>query len=179
MSHYYRENGKRWIPDYDSFRASDDAEVKKREIRTKQAFKDECDINQILKRAQREGSLSHVQKYPKAVYGEFDGEFDLLTATGKIARAEEIFRDLPSEIRSEFGNNALAFVKFAGDPANNSKLVELLPALAEPGRYFPNPVQRAGTGAGAATTPPEVIEAGSAATEPPAASPEADASSST
>ena len=63
--------------------------------RTKQAFKDQCDVNKILARAQVKGGLSHVQKYPHAVYGEFDGEMDLLTAHSRIEKAERIFSDLP------------------------------------------------------------------------------------
>ena len=77
--------------------------------RTKQSFKDQCDINKIIKKAARHGSLAHLQKYPEAVYGEFDGEFDLMTAHSRIAKAEQIFTELPSELRNEFGNNALEF----------------------------------------------------------------------
>ena len=36
MSRYYAEHGERYIVDYDGFRESDDKEVIKREIRTKQ-----------------------------------------------------------------------------------------------------------------------------------------------
>lgn len=122
--------------------------------RTKQSFKDSADINKMLKKAQTHGSIEHLKKYPEAVYGEFDGDFDLLTAQERIKRANEIFADAPSEVRREFGNNALAFVQWAGNPENNDKLRELLPALAKPGSYFPNPVQRGGAGAGAATPAP-------------------------
>lgn len=145
-------------------------EPKYNDGRTKQAFKDQCDINKMLKKAQQTGSLSHLMKYPEATYGEFDGEFDLLTAHEKMAKADTIFADLPSEIRGEFNNNPLEFVKFAGDPANNSKLRELLPALAKPGSYFPNPVERGGTGAGAATPPGDVLP-GNPPPEAPAAEP--------
>ena len=121
--------------------------------RTKQSFKDATDINKMLKKAQNVGTLAHLVKYPEGVYGEFDGEFDLMTATAKIAKAGEIFADLPSEVRNEFQNDPLRFVQFAGDPKNAGKLGKLLPAIAEPGSYFPNPVARGGTGAGAATAP--------------------------
>lgn len=142
-------------PDYDGFRASESKTVREDELRTKQSFKDSCDINKMLKKAQVTGSIAHLQKYEEAVYGEFDGEFTLLEAHERIARANEIFADLPSEVRSEFNNNALEFVTFAGDPANAGQLEKLLPAIAEPGAYFPNPVQRGGQGAGAATAPAE------------------------
>lgn len=133
---------------------------------TKQAFADQCDINKILKKAARHGSLAHLVKYPEATYGEFDGEFSLLDATQKIARAGEIFADLPSEVRREFDNDPIAFVTFAGDPANNDKLKDLLPALAKPGDYFPNPVQRGGSGAGMATAPNAAANPPAAAVEP-------------
>lgn len=119
---------------------------------TKQSFKDQCDINKILKKAQRTGSLAHVQKYPEAVYGEFTG-VDLLGAHEQNERARAIFEDLPSEVRKDFNNNHFDFIAFASDPKNVGKLVEILPAIAEPGRYFPNPVQRFGNAAAAATAP--------------------------
>lgn len=143
--------------------------------RTKQAFKDQCDINKILKKAQIKGGLSHVQKYPEAVYGEFSQDTDLLTARNRIARAEQIFGELPAEARREFQNDALRFVSWAGDPANAGRLVELLPQIAEPGNYFPNPVRRGGQGAAAATAPtgsqePSNVSSGA----PPASAPDGD-----
>lgn len=142
MSSYFAQNGKVFTPKY-------------KDGRTKQSFKDQCDINKMLKKAQTQGSIAHLQKYPEAVYGEFEG-IDLLTAHNRIVRANEIFADAPSEVRKEFDNNALKFAAWASNPENNSKLRELLPKLAEPGTYFPNPVKRGGTGAGVATPAPDV-----------------------
>lgn len=124
--------------------------------RTKQTFKDSCDINKILKKAQVKGGLAHVQKYDEAVYGEFDPSLDLFVARDRIAQAEVIFNDLPAEVRREFNNDALAFIEFAGGKSN-AELVEAIPAIAEPGNYFPNPVRMGGQGAGAATAPTEAI----------------------
>lgn len=110
--------------------------------RTKQAFKDATDIHKILAKAQKAGGIAHVLKYDKAVYGEFDG-YDLQEAYGLIERANSIFDDLPSEVRKEFANDALAFAKYASAPENIDRLAELIPAIAEPGRFMPNPVRRA------------------------------------
>ncbi len=109
--------------------------------RTKQSFKDSTDINKILKKAQKAGTIAHLNKHPKAVYGEFTG-VDLLGAFDQVKRAEAIFADAPSEIREEFGQDALRYAAFCSDPANIDRLPELLPAIAKPGRYFPNPVAR-------------------------------------
>lgn len=147
MSKYFRDNGERYIPEYN-------------DGRTKQSFKDQCDINKILKKAQVKGGLAHVQKYPEAVYGEFDPSLDLFTARERIAKAEQIFMELPAEVRSEFRNDALEFVNYAGS-LTPGELIDKIPAIAEPGNYFPNPVKMGGQGAGAATAPsgPKVSEA--------------------
>ena len=79
--------------------------------RTKQAFKDSCDINKILKKAQKTGSLAFAEKYGKQQFGEFEN-YDLLEALQKVERAEEIFMELPSEVRKDFQNDALAFAAF-------------------------------------------------------------------
>lgn len=102
------------------------------ESMTKQSFKDSCDINKIIKKAQVSGGLSHALKYDSAVYGEFTG-VDLLGAYEQVQRAQTIFDDLPSEVRREFDNDAFKFAAYASDPANVERLPELLPAIAEPG----------------------------------------------
>lgn len=136
---------------------------------TKQAFKDSCDINKMLKKAQKQGSLAHLIKYPEATYGEFDGEFTLLDATKAIGRAGEIFADLPSEVRAEYGNDPIAYVTDINSRVKRGEdIAKLLPAIAEPGSYFPNPVERGGKGAGAATAPKAAPAEQGAPASPPA-----------
>jgi hypothetical protein len=103
--------------------------------RTKQSFKDSCDINKILKKAQKVGSLSHLQKHG-AWYGDVYDVDDLLSAYKQIERGKEVFNELPAEVRKEFQNDALAYMRFIGDPANKDRLSEVLPQIAEPERYF-------------------------------------------
>lgn len=162
--------GKVKAPDYDKFREAlvknPDSKLAKAEIRTVQSYKDSTDINKILKRAQQVGGLAHVQKYPEAIYGDFDGSFTLQEAVQRIDRANEIFAELPSEVRGEFNNNALEYVEWA---SKNENLEKLIPQIAEPGSFFPNPVQRGGTGAGAATAPTDGstnVDAPPTSTEP-------------
>ena len=144
------------------------------ESMTKQAFKDSTDINKIIRKAQKQGSLEHALKYPAAVYGEFTG-VDLLGAFQQVERAQAIFDECPSEVRREFDNDAFKFMAFASDPENIDRLPELLPQLAEPGDFrFPKPGDEAppsqpekAAKAGPKGTPAE-LEA--APEEPPAAS---------
>ena len=153
-------------------------------IVAKQSFKDQTDINKILQRHQIKGATSHAVLFPPEAYQEFQN-IDLLEAHAQMDRAYEIFDALPSEIRDEFGNDAFAFIRFASAPENNSRLNELLPAIAQPDSYFPNPVKRGGDGAAAATAPSDETaggqpaEAGSPVQGDPAPPQGGDASSST
>ncbi len=100
--------------------------------RTKQSFKDETDINKILHRAQKAGTLSHLQKY-EGQYGDFS-DFDFMDAQIQLTKGREIFDALPSEIRKEFSNSQAAFFEYVNKPGNAGKLRQKLPALAQPGR---------------------------------------------
>ncbi len=100
--------------------------------RTKQSFRDETDINQILKRAQKSGTISHMTKFQPR-YGDFSN-FDFLEAQVMLAKGGTIFDELPVELRREFNQSPAEFFDYVNDPANKERLAELLPALAEPGR---------------------------------------------
>ncbi len=100
--------------------------------RTKQSFRDETDINKILKRAQKTGTISHLQQF-EGRYGDFTN-FDFFDAQLKLAAGREIFDALPSEIRNEFNQSQGDFFKYVNDPANKDRLNTLLPGLAAPGR---------------------------------------------
>lgn len=155
-----------------SMKGSDFGPREYKDGRTKQSFKDECDINKILKKAQVKGGLSHVQKYPEAVYGEFDPGLDLFVARERIAVATQIFEELPSEVRREFRNDPIEFVTYANS-LSPQELIEKIPEIAKPGNYFPNPVKAGGQGAGAATAPSEARQPPEPAPDPaPAPSPD-------
>ncbi len=98
---------------------------------TKQSFKDETDINIILKRAQKSGTISHLSKY-EARYGDFSG-FDFSEAQIKIAQGGEIFDALPVELKREFNQSSAQFFDYVNNPENKDRLAELLPDLALPG----------------------------------------------
>lgn len=123
-------------PDYEGFRKSKSPKVKARECRTKQAFKDSTDINKLLVKGAREGTLSHLQKY-QGQYGDFS-DFDFQGAQNQLAQASTMFEELPAEVRREFGQSPEAFFKFVNDPENMDKLAEKVPALAKAGTQLPN-----------------------------------------
>ena len=115
---------------------------------TRQAHKDECDINNIMGQYMKSGLISHVREY-EGQYGEFE-EMDFHEAMNTVIAAQEMFETVPSEIRERFGNDPGAFINFVTDRNNEAGMRELglLPAKrAEP------PSDPAPEGPGAATPP--------------------------
>ena len=124
--------------------------------RTKQAFKDETDINRILARAQKGDAITHLAKHG-AVYGDFTDFPDLLDAHDRLMRGKAIFDELPSEVRREFSNNPSAFFEFVNAPENRDQLERLIPGLAKPGDQLPEPRRTAHTQMSQNTVIPEQV----------------------
>ncbi len=103
--------------------------------RTKQSFRDECDINLIMQRAAVGGTISHLTKY-EGIYADFS-DFDFFEQTQMLTRGREVFDDLPAEVRREFGQSPAAFFEYVNDPKNKDDLLKKLPGLAAPGTQLP------------------------------------------
>lgn len=96
--------------------------------RTKQAFKQSCDINLIMKRFKNVQGVDYLQKFNGCVSGSF-GDFsdvpDYRSALEQVRRADEVFMRLPAKVRARFENDAALFLDFCHDPANKDELVSL------------------------------------------------------
>lgn len=94
--------------------------------RTKQDFRDECDINNIIKAFTLTGQISHISaKAATGVFADLPDDLDFQTAMNVVARASEAFDALPAKIRDRFHNNPAEFLAFVEDPANADELVQL------------------------------------------------------
>lgn len=89
--------------------------------RTKQAFKAECDINQILARYDSTGLITHVNRM-QAWYGDFTEVNEYQQAMNTVIKAQEMFGELPSRIRAQFDNDPGQFLEFASNPENLPEL---------------------------------------------------------
>lgn len=97
--------------------------------RTKQSFKDECDINLIMARYIKTGAIDHVNKHGPN-YG-FATSLDFRESLELIANAQGMFDDLPSSIRSKFENDPAQFLEFAQDPNNVGQMADMGLALPQ------------------------------------------------
>lgn len=134
--------------------------VCKEASKTQQKFKDQCDINRVLDRAKHGASLSHLANHGGR-YGDFSDwdENTFENMRNSLADALTIFNDLPAALRSEeFDNNPGKFFSFVNDPDNADRLEEIFPALAEPGRQWPDVI--GGVAAEAAVAAVQSLNAG-------------------
>jgi phage internal scaffolding protein len=85
---------------------------------TEQSHKAECDINNIMARYTKTGTLDHVRRY-EGQYLDLPPD-DFQEAQQKVADAKSMFEELPSQLRSHFGNDTMKFLDFCvstRDPA--------------------------------------------------------------
>lgn len=91
--------------------------------RTKQSHRDECDINQIMKRFQRTGVLDFAGKN-EGQYGDVTG-LDYEVGMQNIRKADALFQGLPSSLRARFHNDPREFLDFVQDEDNRAEAARL------------------------------------------------------
>jgi len=93
---------------------------------TKQSFKAECDVNNIIKAFKQTGMISHInEKAAAGMYLDLPEGLELQEALNTVAAAEAAFMSLPSKIRDRFANDPGQFLNFLHDPKNEAEAREL------------------------------------------------------
>lgn len=92
--------------------------------RTKQAFKEECDINGILRKFNKTGQLPEmIKKNPQ--YGDFSEAPQYQEALNLVLAAEQQFAALPARARERFHNSPKEFLEFANNAANADEMAKM------------------------------------------------------
>lgn len=103
-----------------------------------QQFKDECDINHLMRKYQQSGLMpQNVHKPP--FYGDFTEVPDYQAAMNIVNEAQGLFMSLSADIRKEFDNDPAKFLAFCNDPENGDRLIEM--GLREKPAPEPGPVR--------------------------------------
>jgi len=109
---------------YDTDAASNESGLRCEDAtRTQQHFKDETDINNILRQFNITGQLPKKAITPQ--YGDFSGVLDYHTALNAVIAAESEFMTLPATLRARFDNDPAELVEFLNNPENKSEAQEL------------------------------------------------------
>lgn len=113
--------------------------INKQPTMTKQALKDDADVNNIIRKYEKTGILQNANNF-EAQYGDFDST-DFNEAMNIVAEATSLFEQVPSDIRAKFKNDPGAFIDYATDPVNNEQMVKWGLANPIPKPTEPSPVQ--------------------------------------
>ena len=94
--------------------------------RTQQHFKDECDIDRILKKYSATGFLvDPLTPRRDPLFGDFSESMSFMEAQNRIAAVRETFEALPSQIRDRFGNDPYKLLSWCEDPDNEAEAIKL------------------------------------------------------
>lgn len=92
---------------------------------TQQQFKDEADINNIMRKYGADPVAFNALTRKGGVYADFSQVTDYHGMLQQVADAQDAFGALPAQIRSRFANDPGALIQFLNDPKNHDEGVEL------------------------------------------------------
>lgn len=96
---------------------------------TDQSQAKEADINEIIRKFERTGQITHLAKN-RGLYADLTLLTDLQTAMEQVKFAEEAFMTIPADIRAKFQNDPNQLISFLANPANDEEAIKL--GLKEP-----------------------------------------------
>jgi phage internal scaffolding protein len=90
---------------------------------TEQAHKRETDVNEIVKKYDKTGLITHIANF-EAKFGDMTG-MEFQKAQEMVANAKSQFEMLPSEIRNRFANDPMNLLKFMEKKENRDEAIKL------------------------------------------------------
>jgi hypothetical protein len=93
------------------------------ESRTKSEFKDECNINNIVRQCIKTGVMPSGTREP--MFEDFSNIGSYNDAVTQVAEANSTFEQLPSDIRDRFDNSVQNLMDFIADENNQDEAIEL------------------------------------------------------
>jgi len=90
----------------------------------KQSFKEECDINHLMKKYENEGRLPEMRK-ENPVYGDFTNVQSYHDAQNIVIKANQQFKALDANIRKRFANSPAKLLEFVADVNNKAEAIAL------------------------------------------------------
>lgn len=87
------------------------------EVITKQSSAKRCNLEKIVEKYRRTGSLPKLYGKP-VFYGDFTGNTDLGPLLDQVHSAEASFKALPADIRSKFDNKPAKLMEFCSKKEN-------------------------------------------------------------
>ena len=92
--------------------------------KTDQQYKDDCDVNEIIRRYKKDGIVPHVKNI-NAQFADVSDIPSLMEGIERIDAAKEEWLKVPASIRKKHGNSVVNFYNWLADPANQDEAVKL------------------------------------------------------
>lgn len=90
---------------------------------TDQSYREECDINTIMAKYQSTGELPQLNG-TQGQWLDVTGA-DFQEHMNFIIEAQQLFNDLPSDVRDRFGNDPSAFLDYTSNPDNTVEIAKM------------------------------------------------------
>ncbi len=95
-------------------------------IRTKQSFRDECNLNNIMRKYNKTGVISpDILNQRQAVFADVSEIGDFQHCKQTVIDADAAFLTLPAALRARFKNDPGQLLDFCADPGNREEAIEL------------------------------------------------------
>lgn len=108
-------------------------ELVKEESLTKQSFKDECDVNNIVALYARTQDASLLNaRLAAGQFADLPAGFEYQDALNLVVEGRQAFEALPSKIRERFNNDPAKFLEFMADAENQDEAIKLGLATRRP-----------------------------------------------
>jgi len=92
---------------------------------TQQQFAKDCDVNLIIAKYKKTGSVTHIRNGSQGVYADLADMPSYQEALQHIINAQQAFGDLPAQTRARFANDPQQLIDFLKDPQNVEESIKL------------------------------------------------------
>lgn len=93
--------------------------------RTQQQYKDQVNVNNIISKFKKTGSITHVRNAQEGVYMDLTELPSLQEAHEVVIAASKAFEAVPSKIRQRFGHDPQQMLDFLKDKNNDEEAIKL------------------------------------------------------
>lgn len=112
------------------------ASIPRGKTRTQQQFKDQVNVNNIMKKYKQTGTITHVRNGQSGVYTDLTN-IDYQQAADAVLKAQSAFEQIPSDVRQRFNHNPQELIEFLKNPENDQEAIKL--KLKNPPKPKPEP----------------------------------------
>lgn len=92
---------------------------------TQQQFKDQTDVNNIMEKYRKTGSITHINNSATGVYLDLTTMPDYEQSLNTVIRGQNAFAAMPADIRQRFGNDPAQLIRFLADPSKQEEAIQL------------------------------------------------------